>query len=105
MEIYQTVAGNNSPDLPITVKRNGTVIDVTGCTVTLAVTKERTGDLTTNITCALTTPASGIVTFSPTASTFPVAGRYIGELKVVFTNNAIERIKERILIIADQPTT
>lgn len=105
MEIYKTVVGNNSPDLAITAKRNGTAINVTGATVTLIVTNERTGAVTNaGSACTLTTPTSGIVTYSPVAGDYPSEGRYIGELKIVHSGGKIERINEVLLIIARAAT-
>lgn len=106
MDIYQTVVGNNAPDLVITVKRNDVAIDVTGSTVTLIITNEKTGAVTVAAgSCALTTPASGIVTYSPAPNDFPSEGRYIGEIKVVYNSGKVERINEKILFLARKATS
>lgn len=101
-EIYRTVVGNDTPIIRLTAKRNGTVINVTGATVSLAIRREKTGT-TTNTgsqSCVLETPASGIVTYQPSVSDFPVEGRYIGDLKIVHLGGRIEWLYEQVLIIA-----
>lgn len=101
-QIYRTVVGNNAPSMVITCKRDGTAIDVTGATVTLAIRNERTG-ATTNTgaqSCTLTTPLSGIVTYAPAIANFPSEGRYIGDIKIVYSGGTIEHIPEVLLVLA-----
>lgn len=106
MQVYQTVTGNNAPDLVITVQRNGTAIDVSGATVTLIITNERTGTVTNSVqTCTLTTPISGIVTYSPAAGDFATGERYLGEVKIVYSTGKIERLVELLTIVARTATS
>lgn len=102
MEIFKTVVGNWAPNMVFTVKRNGVVIDVTNCTVELAIRSEYTGE-TTNTGhqgCTLTTAASGIVTYVPNVADTPHEGRYIGDVKITYPDTSVERINEQLLIIA-----
>lgn len=101
-QIYRTVIGNNAPDLVITCQRNGTAINVTGATVKLIIQNERTGICTNtgSQNCTLTTPASGIVTYSPSITDFPQEGRYVCDIKITYSNGKIEDLRELILVIA-----
>lgn len=106
-EIYQTVVGNNQPDLTITCQRDSTAINLSSVTsVLFIITNERTGSVTNSSAqaCTITTAASGIVTYSPAATDFPSYGRYIGEIKITYTSGKVERLKERLLIIAHAAT-
>lgn len=105
MQIFQTVVGNTTPNVVITVQRNGVAVNVTGAGVLLIITKEKTGAVTnTSQNCALTTPASGIVTYTPLAGDFPTAGRYLGEIKITYSDGKVERINEEILFVARNAT-
>jgi hypothetical protein len=105
MQIFQTVVGNTSPNIVITVQRNSTAIDVTGASVLLIITKEKTGTVTnTGQSCALTTPTTGIVTYTPLAGDFPTSGRYLGEIKITYSSGKVERINEEILFVARAAT-
>lgn len=100
-QIYRTVIGNNAPDLVITCQRNGTAINITGATVKLMIQNERTGITTngSNQSCALTTPASGIITYSPALADFPQEGRYVASIEITYASGKIEEIREEVLII------
>lgn len=101
-QIYRTTVGNTAPNLVFTCERNSTVINVTGATVTLALRNERTNVTTNPIvqSCALTTPASGIVTYSPAITDFPTEDRYIGDVKIVYSTGKVEHLYELLLVIA-----
>lgn len=100
-QIYRTVVGNDSPDIVFTCQRNGTAINLTGATVTLAITNERTGSVTNAVqTCSITTAAQGIVTYTPAVADFPSEGRYIGDVKIVHISGKTEKLYELLLILA-----
>jgi hypothetical protein len=101
-QVYRTVVGNTAPNLVITLKRNGTVIDLTSATsVKLAIRYENNNTTTnTSQACAITTPASGIVTYTPLAGDFPREGRYLGDALIAFAGGASEHVAEILVVIA-----
>ena len=104
---YQTVVGNQQPDLVFTVQRNNTAINVTGATVELIITNERTG-LQTNAgrtSCTLTTPVTGIVTYASNSADFTTEDRYIGEVKITYSTTKVERVSELLVVVARAATT
>ncbi len=55
-----------------------------------------------NGTCALTTPISGIVTYTTTATDFTTSGRYVAELQLTKTG-VIESTRTFDLLVTDSP--
>lgn len=102
MVIFKTKTGNTSPNLTITLKRDGTVVDLTGAAVTIKIVNDRSGTITlTAGSCTVSSPTtSGIITYTPTATDFPAAGRYVGVITVDFSGTPLERLFEDILVIA-----
>lgn len=100
--IIFTVDDNSSPNLVITLQRDNTAINLTGATVKLYIHNERTGEQTNtgHEDCTLTTAASGIVTYPVVAGDFPSAGRYLGDAKITYSGGGVERVNERVTIVA-----
>lgn len=80
------VAEDDYPDIPLIVKENGAVKNVTGCTVKLILKNADTGVVTntSTSTCALTSPTVGSVTYTPHPGDFPIEGTYFGDIQVTF---------------------
>lgn len=99
----KTVAGNTAPPWQITCKRSdGTVIDLTGCTVDLIIKKGAT------ITQAgrgatVTTATSGLITYVPLATDCPSKGTYKCDVKVTYGDNTVEVLYEQLKIKARAP--
>jgi hypothetical protein len=100
-QIYRTVVGNDAPDIQFTLERNDVAINVTGAAVELAL-RYLKNNTTYNATkaCTLTTPASGIVTYSPAVADFPYEGLYIGDAKITYSDGTIEHVYEVLTVLA-----
>lgn len=106
--IYQTVEDNTIPAISLTLQRGDTAINLTTATgVELIINNERTGAQTnaTNETCGIVTPASGVIQFSPIATDFPSAGRYICDVKITWTGGGIEILTEQLLVVVREKNT
>lgn len=102
-EVLRTVVGNNAPPLAITLKHDGTVIDLTGASVILIIKRDDTGAVTnaSNQSCTVGTPATaGVVSYSPASTDFTVAGRYLAQAKITYANSTVEKISDKIVIAA-----
>lgn len=96
------VEDNNTPAFSVTLKRNGTAIDLSGATVRLLIKNAQTDTITnsSNQTCTVVTAASGIVSYQPETGDFPSEGRYIGEFKISYAGSRDEILHDRLNIIA-----
>lgn len=95
------VEGNSAPPIVLTaVRPDGTVINVTNATVSLIITKARAITNAGHQTCVLTTPASGIVTYTPTTTDFPTQGTYICDLKIVYSDASVEIVYDQLRVLA-----
>lgn len=102
----KAVANNTAPAYLITCDRDdGTVIDLTGCTVTMKLYRNGTQTNTTigHDACTLVTAASGIVSWIPKASDLPSAGKYKGDVKVTYADATFE-VLYGILVIKVRAT-
>lgn len=99
-QIIKTVAGNSAPPWVITAKRVGVAIDVSGATVSLILVKGNTVTNAGHQACVLTTPTSGIVTYSPFVTDCASPGTYKADLKIVYANGSIERLYDQLIITA-----
>lgn len=99
MAILKTVAGNTGPPLVITCQRDGVAINLTGCTVQFIIAK---GSTITQAgrAATLTTAASGIVTYVPLSTDFPLAGTYKVDVKVTYSDATIEILYEQLKVKA-----
>lgn len=95
-----TVVGNTAPPLVLTCQRNGVAIDVTGCTVSLIIANGSTVTNTGHQTCALTTPTSGVVTYTPQTGDIPNPSTYKADLKIVYADGSIETLYDQLQIKA-----
>ena len=99
-----TVEDNTAPPITITLQRKvsgGTPvsIDVTDCDVDLYI---KLGDTITNTghtACVLTTPGTGIVTYTTQAADFATPGTYDCEVKITYDDGTIETIYEKFTTI------
>lgn len=95
-----TVEDNTAPNIVLTLERSGVAIDVTGGTVALIIKLGATITNTGHQTCTLTTPASGIVTYSPLAADFATPGTYNCEIKITYGDGTVEILYEKFNVKA-----
>lgn len=87
----KTVAGNTAPPITLTLEREGVVIDLTGCTVTLTIKNLGTGSITvTDAACTISDAAGGVVTYTRGTGDIPSAGAYVADVKVTYADATFE---------------
>lgn len=96
-----TVAGNTAPPLVITATRDGSAISlVDATTVALVITSSGVVTNGSHQNCVITTPASGIVTYTRQTGDLPTRGTYICDLKVTYADNTVEILYDQLKIKA-----
>ena len=87
----KTVAGNTAPPVTLTLEREGVIIDLTGCTVTLSIKNLSTGAMTvTNAACTISDAAGGVITYVRGPGDIPTAGSYVADVKVTYGDSTYE---------------
>lgn len=100
-----SVEDNTAPPIVLTLERdNGdgttTAINVTGCTVALIINLNGTVTNTGHQSCSLTTPTSGIVTYTTQTADFATPGTYNCEVKITYGDGTIETLYEKFQVKA-----
>jgi hypothetical protein len=98
MAALKAVVSNTAPAYQITAERDdGTVIDLTGCTVTMKLYRNKVQTNTTSghDACTLVTAATGIFSWIPKAGDLPSAGKYFGDVKVTYSDLTFEVLYNR----------
>jgi hypothetical protein len=99
-KIINTVEQNTAPPLVLTAKRSNVVINLSGCTVTLVITK---GNTITNIghqVCTITDSANGIVSYVRQAVDTPTSGKYKCDLVVTYGDSTVETLYDILVLNA-----
>lgn len=96
------VAGNLSPSYEFTLKRDSTVINLTGATaVVMNIKNAQTGTVTaTAVALTITGLLTGKVLYSPLAAHFPSEGRYWGEIKITHSGGNTETLHKYVDFVA-----
>lgn len=92
------VEDNTAPPIVLTAKREGVSINLTNCTVDLILAKGSTITNAGHQPAVVTTPASGVVTYSPQTGDFPSAGSYKGDLKVTYLDGTFEVLYDQLKV-------
>jgi hypothetical protein len=92
-------AGNTAPNWVITCEREGTAINLAGCTVELIIAK---GNTVTNPSGAasITSAPAGIISYVPVASDTPTSGSYKVDVKVTYGDASFEVLYEQLKVKA-----
>ena len=102
-EVFLTVVGNQEPDLRFTLQNNSAVIDLTNATrVDLILISDDSQAVvnTGHQACSIVSPAtSGIVDYEQNSADFALAGRYVGEAKITYTNGRVQILHEQVVVI------
>lgn len=99
-QTIKIVAKNTAPAWQITAQRAGTIIDVSGCIVSLIIVKGNTVLNSGHQTCVLVIPTSGIVSYSPLSTDIPGPGSYKSDLLINYPNGTYERLYDQLIIKA-----
>lgn len=100
-----TVAGNSAPPLTLTCERNGTVINLTGCTVDLIITRSKTQTNTGHTSCVVTSTTLGTVTYTRHTGDTTTAGSYKCDLKVTYADTTFEILYDVLILKCRNPVT
>lgn len=90
------VEDNTAPSLLLTAQREGTAIDVTGCTVALVISKGNVITNTGHQNCTLVTPTSGRVQYDPQAGDFSTPGVYKADLRITYADSTVETLYDQL---------
>jgi hypothetical protein len=92
MATFKIVAGNTAPDYTITCTRDGDAINLAAATdVSLIIQQKSTGSITqSGRSAVITTPASGVITYTALSTDFPEAGTYIADIKATYSGGGVE---------------
>jgi hypothetical protein len=89
---FRIVAGNTAPSYTITCTRDGSTMDLSSAnSVTLIIKRKSDGVITqAGKTATITTPASGVISYSASVTDFPTAGLYVADIKVDYGSSGLE---------------
>jgi hypothetical protein len=94
---------NTAPPYEITCDRDdGTLINLTNCTVTLKLYlgSTQTNSATGHDACTITDAAGGIVTWQPQTGDLPSPGLYKGDVKITYIDSTFEVLYGNLKITA-----
>lgn len=103
MATLKAVELNTAPAYEITCERDdGSIIDLTGTTVTM---KLYLGTTQTNTTsghdaCTITSASGGVITWQPKTGDLPNSGTYKGDVKVTYGDTTFETLYGKFLLKA-----
>jgi hypothetical protein len=99
MAYIYLVEDNTAPTIDLTLKRDGTVINLTNATSVILTIQNRETAAITNTghqTCAITGLLTGQVQYAIQAVDFPTKGAYLGEIKITYTTGEVEILYEQL---------
>lgn len=89
---FNIVEDNTAPDYVITCTRDGTAIDLSNAT-SVSLKIQRTSDKVitqASKAAVITTPSSGVITYSADITDFPSKGTYVADLIVLYNTGNTE---------------
>jgi hypothetical protein len=91
---FKIVEDNTAPSYVITCTRNGTAIDLSAATdVQLIIQRKSDSTITqSGKSASITTPSSGVITYTADATDFPSAGLYVADVQVTYSGGGVERL-------------
>jgi hypothetical protein len=89
---FKIVEDNTAPAYVITCTRDGGTMDLSDAsTVVLIIKNKSTGVITqTGKAATVTTPASGIISYTADSTDFPSKGTYVADIKVTYSGGGVE---------------
>jgi hypothetical protein len=97
--VIETFAGDSAPGLTFTITRSdGSIVDLTGCTVSMVIQHPHTGKPTNNQTgglrnqCTITDPVNGVCTYAWNAggTDVPIPGIYNATIIIQYPDSSKE---------------
>jgi hypothetical protein len=100
----KTVAGNTAPPWDITCKRpDGTIIDLTGCTVEVIIAKGATITQTGRAASVVSPMTDGVIEYTPLATDCPTKGSYKCDVAVTYGDGGFEILYDQLKVKARKP--
>ena len=101
-QTIKIVEGNTAPSVTLTCLRQpgNVIINVTGCTVDLLIYNNGVQTNAGHTGCTLTTPASGVVTYTLHAGDTTPSGTYLCDLQVTYGDGSVEILYDNLKIKA-----
>lgn len=98
MATFKIVEDNTAPNYTITCTRDTSAIDLTSASsVTLIIKNKASGTITqTGKAATISSPSTGVITYTAAASDFPSAGLYVGDIKVDWGSSGIEILYNQV---------
>ena len=95
---FKITEDNTAPSYVITCKRDGTAINLADASdATLIIRRKSDNTITQSGKAAsITTPASGIITYTADSTDFPSAGIYVADVKLTYTSGGIEILYSQV---------
>lgn len=94
------VEDNTAPPIILTLKRDGVAIDLTGAAVSVIIAKGSTITNTGHQAATVTTPAAGIISYTPQAGDFSTPGSYKADVQITYADTTVERLYDQLKIKA-----
>lgn len=89
------VQGNTAPPIDLTLDRDGSVIDLTGCTVSLIISQNNAITNAGHQSCTITSPATaGKIRYLPQAADF-ATGSAVADVKITYSDTTVEILYEQ----------
>lgn len=89
---FKIVEDNTAPAYAITCTRGSTALDLTAAsTVTIIIKNKATGTITqTGKAATITSPSTGLISYTADSTDFPSAGTYVADVKVTYSDGGVE---------------
>lgn len=98
-----TVAANTRKPIGLTLKKNGVVIPLTGCTVKLVIKNTDTDEVmnTAHQSCTVLDATAGTISYQPETGDFGTGGRFLCSAIIYDALSKPEELHEKLLVIAE----
>jgi hypothetical protein len=96
------VEDNTSPNLALTLQRNGSDISLASASkVELIIANDQTNAITNagHQEATITDAAGGEISYAPEAADFPQAGRFKGDAKITYISGRSEILVDQLVVI------
>lgn len=100
IQTISTVEGNTAPPLILTCQRQGTPINLTGCSVNLIIANSQNVITNTgNQACSVTDVINGIISYVRGTGDIPIAGTYFGDIQVIYGDGTQEILWQQLKLV------
>lgn len=96
------VEGNTAPNWIINCERDGSAINLSGCSVTVNITDGETITRTGGA-CAITDSANGIISYKPTVSDTAGGGPFQIDVRILYGDGSHEVLYQQLRVTTREP--